>query len=316
MPNKMERFTGRARRVLDLAQQEAEQMHHAYIGTEHMLVALLMESSGVAGKALSELGLDLPAVRAKALELSSFPVRSAEDKSAIELSPATKRLLELAVDEARRMEHHYIGTEHLLLGIARQEDSTAVAVLKLFEVSPEDVRRRTRRILQEPPVQSNTQPVSSPPVARSMPEPEPSPPPAPAVMQIGTASYQVVKAVILKLLDMLGEGKLTTEQAIELLAAVQPGLRLTTGMQLWLSSLVNQKLENDTRKVQITVSNRDTSETLYTLTLPLTKALENLDHLLQVTVTDNRLASVTFESESSPQRVEIQLIKGDTESTP
>ena len=62
MPNKMERFTGRARRVLDLAQQEAEQMHHAYIGTEHMLVALLMESSGVAGKALSELGLEYRAV--------------------------------------------------------------------------------------------------------------------------------------------------------------------------------------------------------------------------------------------------------------
>ncbi|MCZ7547275.1 MAG: hypothetical protein M5R40_28815 [Anaerolineae bacterium] len=76
----------------------------------------------------------------------------------LDLSPGTKRVLEYAVDEARKMGHHYIGTEHLLLGLVRQPEGVALDVLKRLGVSPEQVRRQTRRVLQESPVQSGRPP--------------------------------------------------------------------------------------------------------------------------------------------------------------
>ncbi len=147
--NKMERFTQRARRVLSLAQEEAERLQHSYIGTEHLLLGLMREEGGVAGRVLSELGLDQRRVeelieRMTSSNRTTGPVQ-------MDLSPSTKKVLELAVDEARRMGHHYIGTEHLLLGLVRQQDGVAIEVLKRLHINPEDVRRQTRRILQEDP---------------------------------------------------------------------------------------------------------------------------------------------------------------------
>ena len=146
-----ERFTQRARRVLSLAQEEAERLNHNYIGSEHVLIGLLREEGGVAGRVLRELGLD--AVRVQAMvERSSGGPGTRTPFTKIELSPSTKRVLELAVEEARRMGQHYISTEHLLLGLARQNEGLAIDVLRKFGISAEQIRRQTRRMLRESPV--------------------------------------------------------------------------------------------------------------------------------------------------------------------
>lgn len=152
MPNKMERFTQRARRVLSLAQEEAERLQHGQIGTEHLLLGLMREEGGVAGRVLRDLGLDARRVE----ELVNRLTDSGERQLgvALELSTGTKKILELAVDEARRMGHHYIGTEHLLLGLVRQQEGVAIEVLRRLGISPEEVRRQTRRVLQESPMQT------------------------------------------------------------------------------------------------------------------------------------------------------------------
>ena len=152
MPNKMERFTQRARRVLSLAQEEADRLRHHQIGTEHLLLGLMREEGGVAGRVLRDLGLDLRRVEELVKRLSTAGERSTN--SQLDLSPGTKKVLELAVDEARRMGHHYIGTEHLLLGLVRQQEGIALDVLRRLGVSPEEVRRQTSKVLQESPVQS------------------------------------------------------------------------------------------------------------------------------------------------------------------
>ena len=146
-----ERFTQRARRVLSLAQEEAERLNHSYIGSEHVLIGLLREDGGVAGRVLRELGLDSVRVQAMVERLSGGPGnRTPFTKT--ELSPSTKRILELAVEEARRMGQHYISTEHLLLGLARQNEGLAMDVLRKFGISAEQIRRQTKRMLKESPV--------------------------------------------------------------------------------------------------------------------------------------------------------------------
>jgi ATP-dependent Clp protease ATP-binding subunit ClpC len=153
--NKLERFTQRARRVLSLAQEEAERMKHSYIGTEHLLLGLMKEEGGVAGRVLRELGLEVRRVQEMVERLTGANKTTGLTK--IDLSPGTKRVLELAVDEARRMGHHYIGTEHLLLGLVRQNEGVAIDVLKKLGISAEQIRKQTRRVLQENPVQSPQQ---------------------------------------------------------------------------------------------------------------------------------------------------------------
>jgi len=148
----MERFTQRARRVLSLAQEEAERLQHHQIGTEHLLLGLMREEGGVAGRVLRDLGLDPRRVEELVTRLSTSENKSSNTQ--LDLSPGTKKVLELAVDEARRMGHHYIGTEHLLLGLVRQQEGIALDVLRRLGVSPEEVRRQTRKVLQESPVQS------------------------------------------------------------------------------------------------------------------------------------------------------------------
>jgi ATP-dependent Clp protease ATP-binding subunit ClpC len=150
----MERFTQRARRVLSLAQEEAERLQHSYIGTEHLLLGLMREDGGVAGRVLRDLGLDQRRVEDLVERMTRAGQKTGNAR--LDLSPGTKKVLELAVDEARRMGHHYIGTEHLLLGLVRQPDGVAIEVLKRLNVSPEEVRRQTRRVLQESPVQRST----------------------------------------------------------------------------------------------------------------------------------------------------------------
>ena len=145
-----ERFTQRARRVLSLAQEEAERLNHNYIGSEHLLLGLLREEGGVAGRVLRDVGLEVNRVQAMVERMVGTGSRTPFTK--IELAPTTKRVLELAVEEARRMGQHYISTEHLLLGLARQNDGTVAEILKKFGVTTEQIRRQTRRMLKESPV--------------------------------------------------------------------------------------------------------------------------------------------------------------------
>ncbi len=142
----MERFTQRARRVLSLAHQEAERMRHNYIGTEHLLLGLIREEGGVAGRVLRELGLENNRVQ----EIVERLTESGQFLGGkLDLTPGTQQVLEYAVEEARRMGHHYIGTEHLLLGLVRHGEGIAMDVLRKLGITPEQIRRQTRRVLQE-----------------------------------------------------------------------------------------------------------------------------------------------------------------------
>jgi ATP-dependent Clp protease ATP-binding subunit ClpC len=190
--NKMERFTQRARRVLSLAQEEAERLQHSYIGTEHLLLGLMREEGGVAGRVLRDLGLDQRRVEELVERMTRAGQRAPNAR--LDLSPGTKKVLELAVDEARRMGHHYIGTEHLLLGLVRQQEGIAIDVLKRLSISPEEVRRQTRRVLQENPSQPqnrptppSTSPFGTPASATAGRQPSGKPPPkTPLVDQLAT----------------------------------------------------------------------------------------------------------------------------------
>ncbi len=142
----MERFTQRARHVLSLAHQEAERMHQDKIGTEHLLLSLIQEDGGVAGRVLRDLGLEADRVKEIIDRLSGT---GNYHGGKIDLAPGTQQVLEFAIEEARRMGHHYIGTEHLLLGLVRYEDGLAMDVLRKLGVTPEQIRRQTRRVLQE-----------------------------------------------------------------------------------------------------------------------------------------------------------------------
>jgi len=150
---KMDRFTQRARRVLSLAHEEAERLHHNYIGTEHLLLGLIREEGGVAGRVLRELGLEPDRVKEMVERLAGVGQHTG---GRIELAPSTEHVLQMAIDEARRMGHHYIGTEHLLLGLVRDGEGVAVDVLRRLGVTPEQIRRQTRRILQESPARRPT----------------------------------------------------------------------------------------------------------------------------------------------------------------
>jgi ATP-dependent Clp protease ATP-binding subunit ClpC len=147
MSDKLDRFTKRARRVLTLAQEEALRLNHNYIGTEHLLLGLVREENGVAVKVLRELGVE-PVQIIRAVERTvGRGERPPFGKPT--LAPRTKRVIELAVDEARLMGHHYIGTEHLLLGLVREGEGIAVNVLRGLGINLDRVRTQTaRNILQ------------------------------------------------------------------------------------------------------------------------------------------------------------------------
>ena len=155
----MERFTQRARQVLSLAHEEAERLRQGTIGTEHLLLGLLKEEGGVAGRVLRELGLEAERVEEVILRLTGV---GQERTSRLELSPGTQRALEFAVEEASKMGHHYIGTEHILLGLVSLGEGVAIDVLRKLGVTPEQIRRQTRRILQENSSSTPPQPRRTP----------------------------------------------------------------------------------------------------------------------------------------------------------
>jgi ATP-dependent Clp protease ATP-binding subunit ClpC len=145
--DKFDKFTERARKVLSLAQEEAQRFNHNYIGTEHLLLGLVREGDGVAAKVLNNLGVELNKVRSAVEYVIGQGDRVALGE--IGLTPRAKKVLELAVDEARRLGHHYIGTEHLLLGLVREGEGIAAGVLESLGVNLEKARRETIKTLTE-----------------------------------------------------------------------------------------------------------------------------------------------------------------------
>src|SRR5436309_541576 len=136
-----DRFNDRAKRVLALAQDEAIRFNHNYIGTEHLLLGLVREGEGVAARVLDSLGVELSKVRT-AVEFIIGRGDSTTSPSEITLSPRTKKVIELAIDEARTLGHSHVGTEHLLLGLVREGEGIASGVLESLGVSLEKVRHQ------------------------------------------------------------------------------------------------------------------------------------------------------------------------------
>jgi ATP-dependent Clp protease ATP-binding subunit ClpC len=147
MADRFDKFTERARRVLTLAQEEAHRFNHNYIGTEHILLGLVREGDGVAAKVLANLGVELNKVRSAVEFIIGRGDRTVLGE--IGLTPRAKKVIELAVDEARRLTHSYIGTEHLLLGLVREGEGIAAGVLESLGVNLERVRAETTRILSQ-----------------------------------------------------------------------------------------------------------------------------------------------------------------------
>ena len=202
----MERFTQRARRVLSLAHQEAERARNNYIGTEHLLLGLMDEEGGVAGRVLRELGMTSDRVREVINRVSTSS--SAFDANRVELASDTQQVLEHAVEEARRLGHHYIGTEHILLGLVRVE-GTATEVLRRLGVTADQIRRQTRRVLNESASASPT-PANSSPARGSSANPK-----TPLVDQLATDLTS--KAEEKKLDPVIGR-QMEIERVIQILA--------------------------------------------------------------------------------------------------
>jgi ATP-dependent Clp protease ATP-binding subunit ClpC len=141
-----ERFTDRARKVMQLANQEAQRFNHEYIGTEHILLGLVKEGSGVAANVLKNLDIDLRKIR---LEVEKI-VQSGPDMvtmGKLPQTPRAKKVIEYSIEEARNLNHNYVGTEHLLLGLLREQEGVAAQVLMNLGLKLEDVREEVLNLL-------------------------------------------------------------------------------------------------------------------------------------------------------------------------
>src|SRR5216117_4357920 len=141
-----ERFTDRARKVMALANQAAQRFNHEYIGTEHILLGLVKEGSGVGANVLKNLDVDLRKVR---LEVEKL-VKSGPDMvtmGKLPQTPRAKKVIEYAIEEARNLNHNYVGTEHLLLGLLREQEGVAAQVLMNLGLKLEDVREEVLNLL-------------------------------------------------------------------------------------------------------------------------------------------------------------------------
>jgi len=141
-----DRFTERARKVLLLAREEAKGFNHDYIGTEHILLGLIKEGQGVASAVLQNLGLSLERIRLE-IEKKVASGSDIEVMGEIEFTPRAKRVIELAMEEARRFGHNYIGTEHLLLGLLLEEEGVAANVLNSLGVSLSKIQKEIMQLL-------------------------------------------------------------------------------------------------------------------------------------------------------------------------
>jgi ATP-dependent Clp protease ATP-binding subunit ClpA len=144
-----ERLTERARKVMVHAQEEARRFGHSYIGTEHLLLGLLREDEGVAARALERLNITLRGAREQVESIVGYGEESMETQAPF--TPRSKKVLELALREAMQLGHNYIGTEHLLLGLIRENEGVASQMLAGMGVEADEVRRELARMLPGEP---------------------------------------------------------------------------------------------------------------------------------------------------------------------
>ncbi|MGD8192807.1 ATP-dependent Clp protease ATP-binding subunit [Brevibacillus ginsengisoli] len=149
------RFTERAQKVLALAQEEAVRLGHKDIGTEHVLLGLIREGEGIAAKALQALGLGLDKIQS---EVESLIGRGAEQPSNINYTPRAKKVIELSMDEARKLGHTYVGTEHILLGLIREGEGVAARILNNLGVSLNKARQQVLQLLGSSEMMASHQP--------------------------------------------------------------------------------------------------------------------------------------------------------------
>jgi ATP-dependent Clp protease ATP-binding subunit ClpC len=134
-----DRFTDRAKKVMNLARQEAQRFNHEYLGTEHILLGLVQEGSGVAANVLKNMGIDLNKIRTEVEKIVKTGP-SMVTMGQLPFTPRAKKVLELSMEEAGNLGHNYIGTEHLLLGLIKENEGIAAQVLINLGVKLEDVR--------------------------------------------------------------------------------------------------------------------------------------------------------------------------------
>ena len=163
----MERFTQRARHVLSLAHQAAESFRQPFIGTEHVLMGLIEEEEGIASRVLRDLGLETDRVREMVERIGGY---GEQREGKIDLSPGTQELLELAIEEARRMGNQYISTEHLLLALTHSTKDAGQEVLRKLGVTQEQIRRQTYRVLNENSLAGSATTASGDKTAQQKPE--------------------------------------------------------------------------------------------------------------------------------------------------
>src|SRR5215510_216549 len=143
-----ERFTDRARKVMQLANQEAQRFNHEYIGTEHVLLGLVKEGSGVAANVLKNLDIDLRRVRLEVERIvQPGPGGDQVVMGRLPHTPRAKKVIEYSVEEARNLNHNYVGTEHLLLGLLREQEGVAAQVLMNLGLKLEEVREEVLNLL-------------------------------------------------------------------------------------------------------------------------------------------------------------------------
>ncbi|WP_027415299.1 ATP-dependent Clp protease ATP-binding subunit [Aneurinibacillus terranovensis] len=158
------RFTERAQKVLALAQEEAVRLGHKNIGTEHILLGLIREGDGIAAKALQALGLGLDKIQG---EVESLIGRGGEQPSNINYTPRAKKVIELSMDEARKLGHTYVGTEHILLGLIREGEGVAARVLNNLGVSLNKARQQVLQLLGSSEAMSSHQQSAANPAANT-----------------------------------------------------------------------------------------------------------------------------------------------------
>jgi ATP-dependent Clp protease ATP-binding subunit ClpC len=160
-----ERFTDRSRKVMQLANEEAQRFNHEYIGTEHILLGLVKEGAGVGANVLKNLNVDLRKVRLE-VEKIVLAGHEAGRKGKLPETPRAKKVIEYAIEEAHNLNHHYVGTEHLLLGLVREEEGVAAQVLlnlgvRLSHVRTEVLSLLGENIREEMPVTKQPRPVNT-----------------------------------------------------------------------------------------------------------------------------------------------------------
>src|SRR5262249_52653002 len=143
-----ERFTDRARKVMQLANQESQRFNHEYIGTEHILLGLVKEGSGVAANVLKNLDIDLRKIRLEVEKIvQTGPGSEMVTMGKLPQTPRAKKVIEYSIEEARNLNHNYVGTEHLLLGLLREQEGVAAQVLMNLGLKLEDVREEVLNLL-------------------------------------------------------------------------------------------------------------------------------------------------------------------------